>query len=135
MANILTIDDDINVRKMMARGLSALGHKVIEADNGRKGLRLAIWRKIDVMLLDISMPGMNGLEVLRRLKENRRTRHIPVIMLTGQDDPELMDQARFDYAEDYLMKTSGLTRINEQICKLLALIPERPFGWPTALRW
>jgi CheY-like chemotaxis protein len=135
MACILTVDDDENVRLTLRKGLSALGHTVIPAENGRKALRLAFWRKIDVVLLDISMPGMNGLAVLRKLKASSRTQHIPVVMLTGHDDPELNDQARFDYADHFLIKTSSIRDINEKVMAILESIPKLPSGWPTALRW
>lgn len=135
MANILTIDDDHNVRITLKKGLSALGHDVIQAETGRKGLRMAYWRKVDVILLDISMPGMNGLTVLRKLKASTRTQHIPVMMLTGHDDPELKDQARFDYADNYITKTASIREINDKVLALLKNIPKLPSGWPTMLRW
>ena len=135
MATILTIDDDINVRRTLSKGLSALGRGVLEASGGKAGLRMAFWRKVDLILLDISMPDMNGLNVLRALKEARRTQHIPVIMLTGLDDPELRDQAQFDYAENYIVKNTSITQINEKLNQVLALKPKLPRGWPTILRW
>jgi len=135
MANLLTIDDDSNVRITMQKGLSSLGHNVLEAENGRKGLRLAYWRKIDAILLDISMPGMNGLTVLRKLKSSTRTQHIPVLMITGHDDPELKDQACFDYADNYIIKTASIREINDKILAVLNHTPKLPSGWPTMLRW
>lgn len=135
MANILTVDDDHNVRTTLEKGLSALGHKVIPAGDGRKALRLAFWRKIDLILLDVSMPGMSGLTVLRRLKSSSRTQHIPVIMLTGHDDAELKDQARFDYADNYIIKCASIREINDKLLALLSSIPPLPRGWPTILRW
>lgn len=135
MATILTVDDDQNVREMLQKGLFALGHEVLAAANGRTALRLAFWRKIDIILLDISMPGMNGLTVLRRLKASSRTQHIPVVMLTGHDDPELKDQARFDYADNYIIKTASIREINDKLLALLKSIPKLPSGWPTMLRF
>ena len=135
MANILTIDDDDNVRRALDKGLSTFGHKILQAKNGKEGLRLAFWRSIDIILLDISMPGMNGMEVLRRLKECARTQHIPVIMLTGMDDSILEDQAFFDYAENYIIKTASVSAINDKLTSILDLLPRRLSGWPTMLRW
>ena len=135
MATVLTVDDDNNVRVTIKKGLTALGHEVIEAANGRQAVRKAFWRKVDIILLDISMPGMNGLTVLRKLKASSRTQHIPVVMLTGHDDPELKDQARFDYADNYIIKTSSIRDINDKINALLKTIPKLPSGWPTMLRF
>lgn len=135
MACILSVDDDENVRRTLSKGLSTLGHRVIEAENGHAGMRLAFCRKIDLILLDVSMPGMNGLQVLRKLKENHRTAHIPVIMLTGQDDSELRDQAHYDYSEGYILKTTSIRDINAKIMTVLENRPPLPDGWPTLLRW
>ena len=135
MANILTIDDDANVRITLDRGLSRLGHHVLQAKNGKEGLRRAACRKIDIILLDICMPRMSGMEVLRRLKSRRRTQHIPVVMLTGEDDSQLKDQAYFDYAENYIVKTASLSQINDKLTSILDSLPVRPSGWPTILRW
>lgn len=135
MANILTVDDDQNVRITLKKGLSALGHNVLQAEDGRTALRLAFWRKIDLILLDVSMPGMSGLTVLRRLKAATRTQHIPVIMLTGHDDAELKDQARFDYADNYIIKSASIREINDKIVAHLSSLPPLPRGWPTILRW
>jgi len=135
MAHILAVDDDDNVRLTLKKGLSALGHNIIAAESGRQALRLAYWRKVDIVLLDISMPRMNGLAVLRKLKASSRTQHIPVIMLTGHDDPELKDQARFDYADNYIIKSASIREINDKVMALLDSIPRLPSGWPTILRW
>jgi len=135
MANVLTVDDDHNVRVTLKKGLSALGHNVLQAEDGRSALRLAFWRKVDVILLDVSMPGMSGLTVLRKLKSSSRTQHIPVIMLTGHDDAELKDQARFDYADNYIIKSASIRDINDKLLALLSATPALPRGWPTILRW
>lgn len=135
MAKILTIDDDQGVRKTLARGLESLGHTVIGASGGREGLHRAFYRKIDIILLDMIMPGISGLEVLRRLKESLRTQHLPVVILTGHDDDDLKDQAYYDYAEDYIMKSSTLGEINGRIMSVLARARPVPAGLPSVLRW
>jgi two-component system chemotaxis response regulator CheY len=135
MATILTVDDDREIRCVLKRGLSSLGHKVIQAENGRKALRAAFWRKIDVVLLDISMPGMDGLTVLRRLKASSRTQHIPVIMLSGLDEPGLKDQASYDYAEHYIMKTVSMRTINDTVLMVLNRVSQLPGRQPVPLSW
>ena len=135
MATILTVDDDREIRCVLKRGLSSLGHKVIQAKNGRKALRVAFWRNIDVVLLDIHMPGMDGLTVLRRLKASSRTQHIPVIMLSGLDQPELKDQASYDYAEHYIMKTVSMRTINDTVLMVLNRVSQLPGRRPVRMSW
>jgi CheY-like chemotaxis protein len=135
MARILTIDDDHSVRETLVKELTALGHTVIAASDGRQGLQRAFYRQIDVILLDMIMPGMTGLEVLRRLKNSLRTQHLPVIVLTGHDDYDLKDQAYYDYAEDFIMKSASLREINDRIMSVLARARPAPAGLPSLCRW
>ena len=79
---ILIIDDDPSVRKVAQFRLEREGYRVIIAANGEDGLRLAKSEQPGAILLDILMPGMNGREVLRRLKGDADTSRIPVILLT-----------------------------------------------------
>lgn len=79
---ILIIDDDPSVRKVAQFRLEREGYRVLVASNGDEGLRLAKAERPGVILLDILMPGMNGREVLRRLKGDAETSPIPVILLT-----------------------------------------------------
>ena len=81
---ILSIDDDLGCRLAAAKFLTLTGGHIVEAaENGRDGLKKAAALKPDVILLDLLMPGMNGLEVMEALCAGEATRDIPVIMLTG----------------------------------------------------
>jgi len=81
-ATVLIVDDDASIRKVARLRLEQEGFRVIVAQNGEEGLGLAKSGAPDVILLDIKMPGMDGREVLRRLKVSSDTQHIPVILLT-----------------------------------------------------
>jgi two-component system cell cycle response regulator len=84
-ARILVIDDiDANVRLLEAK-LSAEYYEVLTASDGLSGLIVAAERKPDIILLDVMMPGMDGFEVCRRLKDDLLTRHIPVVLVTALD--------------------------------------------------
>lgn len=85
---ILTIDDDAGQRAMIQRTLEKSGFKVLTAENGKKGLDMALSEAPDLILLDVVMPEMRGEEVCRRLKSNLRTKDIPVLFLTSMDDPK-----------------------------------------------
>jgi signal transduction histidine kinase/DNA-binding response OmpR family regulator len=83
---VLVIDDEPMAQELNKRWIERLGHKVIIAPNGTDGLKLARTLKPNVILLDISMPGLNGWEVLQELKEDPTTAHIPAIMVSAHDD-------------------------------------------------
>lgn len=80
MARVLVVDDDRTVREVVASYLGAYGHDVVEADDGEQALRLAHERPADLVVLDLMLPGIDGLEVCRRL---RARSDVPVIMLTA----------------------------------------------------
>jgi signal transduction histidine kinase/DNA-binding response OmpR family regulator len=83
---VLVIDDEPMAQELNKRWIERLGHRVIIAPNGTDGLKLARALKPNVILLDISMPGLNGWEVLQELKEDPDTAHIPAIMVSAHDD-------------------------------------------------
>src|ERR1700677_4042375 len=84
-ARILVVDDiEANVRLLEAK-LSAEYYDVISASDGPTALALAAAEQPDIVLLDVMMPGMDGFEVCRRLKEDPLTRHIPVVLVTALD--------------------------------------------------
>lgn len=81
---ILIIDDDPNNRNIVRIRLETLGETVIEAANGQEGLEKAEAEKPDIIILDVSMPQLDGWEVCKRLKDKEKTKKIPVIMLTAK---------------------------------------------------
>lgn len=88
MTAILIIEDDPLILRMYQQAFVFKKHKAFIAENGEEGFKKARTEKPDVILLDVMMPKMNGLEVLAKLKHDPLTKHIPVIMLTNlsQDD-------------------------------------------------
>lgn len=99
---ILIIEDDAAITRVLQRGLNAHGHQVIIADTGEEGVLLATEEAVDLVLLDLSLPGLNGHQVLQRI----RTKHIrlPVIVLTARDDLKNKVNALHNGADDYLTK-------------------------------
>jgi two-component system phosphate regulon response regulator PhoB len=92
---------------------------VVIARSGTTGLRAAQKEKPSLILLDIDMPGMNGLEVLKLLKTKQRTRNIPVIMLTGLDNDTTREIALSDYAQEYLTKPVTMDALQSAINRTL----------------
>jgi len=83
---VLVIDDHASSRLTAVALLSVEGYQVLEADSGPAGLKLVIESNPDLILLDVMMPGMDGFEVCRRLKEDEQTRLIPVVFITALND-------------------------------------------------
>jgi len=86
---VLVIDDEDDIRELCRVNLEFEGFEVFDARNGPTGLEVAARKRPDVIFLDLMMPDMDGWEVLRRLKEDDTTAHIPVVLLTartGEDD-------------------------------------------------
>ncbi len=85
-STVLVIDDDADTREILTRTLERAGYVVVTAVDGPSGLALAGTRPVDVILLDVMMPGMDGFAVCAELRGDERTRPIPVILLTAKDD-------------------------------------------------
>jgi putative two-component system response regulator len=83
---VLLIDDDDALRLLCSVSLRALGIEVIEAENGERGLELVRREQPDLVLLDVSMPGLDGFEVGEIVRRHRKTRHIPLMFLSGEDE-------------------------------------------------
>ncbi|MDP2709362.1 MAG: response regulator [bacterium] len=101
---ILLVEDDSFLLSMYATKFELENFKVIMADDGEKAVRLAAKESPDIILLDILLPKMNGFEVLRRLKQDRATAAIPVILLTNLSQKEEIEQGLNMGAKDYLIK-------------------------------
>jgi CheY-like chemotaxis protein len=104
MAKILLIEDDPYVQRMYQRMFGHQNFELIFASNGNQGLELAQKRKPNIILLDILMPGLSGLEVLERLKAEGDTKDIPVFILSNLADETTIDTAKKLGAEEYIVK-------------------------------
>jgi len=101
---ILAVDDMPENRELISRLLSRAGHTVISAESGEEALELLETRGVDVVLLDLMMPGIGGAEVLRRMKENEDLRATPVVMISGRQDMDQIISCIQAGADDYLLK-------------------------------
>ncbi len=103
-AVVLVIDDQQANVRMVGALLTRSGYQVLPAPSGVEGLELARLHKPDVVLLDMKMPGMDGFEVLKRMRENPETRDLPIIFLTADNDRENLVRAFAAGAIDYITK-------------------------------
>jgi DNA-binding response OmpR family regulator len=101
---ILVVDDDSANRELLARRLTRSGYSSAVVESGEAALDLLEERRFDLILLDLMMPGLSGLETLERLKASPRLRTIPVIMLSAADDVDTMVDCILQGAEDYIFK-------------------------------
>jgi DNA-binding response OmpR family regulator len=90
---VLVVEDDAPLRRMISIFLRAAGYRVCVAEDGSSGLALARDERPDLVLLDLMLPGLDGWEVLRRIKDDARTAAIPVLVLTASVDLPLTEQA------------------------------------------
>ena len=101
---ILVVDDFQDNREMYAEFLAFAGFDALQAGNGLEALELAFSRRPDVIIMDLSLPGMDGWEATRRLKADPATARIPVIALTAQAMAGDRDQALAAGCDDYVTK-------------------------------
>ncbi|OGD53274.1 hypothetical protein A3J78_00940 [Candidatus Beckwithbacteria bacterium RBG_13_35_6] len=106
MGKVLIIEDDPLINKIYKTRLSKDGHQVELADNGKDGLVLALKIKPDVVLLDIMLPQVSGLDVLKELKKTPSTAKIPVIVYSNLSKEEEINKAKKLGASEYIIKAN-----------------------------
>ena len=104
MIKILVVENDLNIQKLARANLLASGYEVVTADNGEEGLRLAQAVLPALILLDLAMPGTNGWEVIKALKETAGLKDIPVIIMTASPGQSREHRAEDMGAAGYLSK-------------------------------
>ncbi|HEY3065307.1 MAG TPA: response regulator [Methylomirabilota bacterium] len=122
LARVLVIDDDADTREVLSVFLAHQGYRPALADGGREGLKLAVSEPPDVVLLDVMMPDVNGLDVLGRLRLLHPA--LPVIMTTASSDPDVAREALRLGAFRYLRKPIDLDGLDRVIEEALS-VPKR----------
>jgi class 3 adenylate cyclase len=102
--DLLVVDDNRVNRLLLGRALEQLGHAVTFAENGREALEILRQRRVDLVLLDIEMPEMNGYQVLEALAADPRLRDLPVVMMSSVEEVDSVARCIEMGAEDYLFK-------------------------------
>src|SRR5215510_7691810 len=101
-ATLLLVDDDAMNRDALSRRLERSGYRVLLAEGGAEALEIARTQAVDLVLLDVMMPGMSGIDTLRLLRESRSLAELPVIMVTAKDQSGDMVEALELGANDYI---------------------------------
>lgn len=122
---LLVADDSETFRSLLSYMLSRRKFIVEEASNGREALDKICKNKPDIIILDVMMPEMNGIELCKRLRENKETRDIPVIFCTAANMEGIFDkEVIFD---DYVEKPFSIDKLCEKIDRLVKQIPPRRY--------
>ena len=117
MYKVLVVDDELEVRDLLVRFLTEQGYEAMVASNGEEAIELAEKENPQAILLDIKMPGIDGIETCKRLKANEKTRFIPVIMATALWDT--YSDAIKAGAEDFVTKPFNLTELSHRVKSII----------------
>ncbi|HXE13737.1 MAG TPA: response regulator transcription factor [Bryobacteraceae bacterium] len=110
---ILVIDDEPAIRRFLRTSLTAQGYSLLEAEDGETGLAMLQRNAVDVLVLDLGLPGIDGLEVLKRMREGGSS--VPVIVLSSRDDERGKVAALDIGADDYVTKPFGMDELLARI--------------------
>jgi DNA-binding response OmpR family regulator len=116
---ILVVDDEEEIRTLLENFLTGQGYGVILASDGNVALELAETENPQIIILDIKLPGLNGIEVCRRLKEKEKTKSIPVIVITGFGDNKIV--ALDAGADDFVNKPFDLAELSIRVKSALRI--------------
>jgi two-component system, cell cycle response regulator len=123
---ILSVDDSKTIRMIVKRTFAPYDVTVVEASNGEEGLAAAAAQQPELIILDITMPVMDGVTMLTKLKETPELKNIPVIMLTAESGRENVAYIAKLGVRDYLVKPFQDVQLIEKVQRIVALQPKAP---------
>ena len=116
---ILLIEDDEDTRYMMRLQLEQRGYRVIEAEDGEKGVALALSEPTDVILMDLSLPGIDGLEATKRIRNDGRKRRVPIVAVTAHQETDFRLGAKASGFDAYVTKPIDFDWLRELLAGLI----------------
>jgi CheY-like chemotaxis protein len=117
---VLVVDDYQDARELYAEYFAFSGFRVAEAANGVEAIEKALALVPDIILMDLSLPGIDGWEATRRLKANPQTRHIPIVALTSHALPGFSDTAKKAGCDAFVTKPCLPDKLVDEVRRLLA---------------
>ena len=123
--DIMIVDDEPQVAEVLAASLQRQGHRTTVVHSGREALDRIKGSPFDALFLDVSMPGMNGLDVMAEVKRIRPS--LAVVVITGHATADEIDHVRKMGAVDVIQKPSALTHYHQAIERLHTHAPKKPF--------
>ena len=118
---VLIVEDDPETRHLYSHALEGAGFRIDEAHNGFQALEKALASPPDLIVADIAIPGMDGIELCRRLRADDRTRSVPVLAMTGYGERRYPDRARLAGADEVLIKPCDADTFLAEARRLLAV--------------
>jgi two-component system, OmpR family, response regulator len=118
-ASLIVVDDSRTALAVMGQRLTAMNYQVVAADSGEQALDMVQARRFDLMILDLTMPGLSGLGVLAELRGHIVTRDLPVLMITARSDPAAAIAALEAGADDHVVKPFDFDLLGARIERLL----------------
>ena len=131
---ILAVDDEVHILELISFNLKAAGYHVVTALTGEEALKRCEVERPSLVLLDIMLPGIDGLEVCRRLKGDRMTSNIPIIMLTARGDEGHKHLRQALGADDYITKPFSVRELAARVKSLLRRVAPQQESEPQTLR-
>lgn len=119
MAHILTVDDSPSVRQMIKLVLGPAGHQVAEAADGAEGLNKAKGQRFDLVITDLNMPVMNGLDMIRGMRALPSFTGVPIVFLTTESDDAMKQQAKASGATGWITKPFKPEQLLAVVAKLV----------------
>jgi two-component system chemotaxis response regulator CheY len=118
---VLIVDDSETIRQQVASALERAGFGVVEATDGIDGLERASQNELCMVILDVNMPRLNGLEMLERLKSDPRHAKLPVLMLTTEVQQSMIERAKKAGARGWMIKPVKMDQLVSTVNKLTSM--------------
>jgi CheY-like chemotaxis protein len=116
---ILVVDDDKTTRKLLSLYLKAKGYEIVTAENGLDALEKLGVENINLVVSDMNMPYMDGIELTKNIRADENLKGLPVIMVTTEADEEEKKKAQEAGVDDYLVKPANAEQISDSVKKIL----------------
>jgi two-component system, chemotaxis family, chemotaxis protein CheY len=116
---VLAVDDSLTIRQLIKMTLTRAGYEVIEAEDGAKGLQKASAEVFDLVLSDINMPVMTGLEMLRGLRKLEQYKFTPIVLVTTESQPEKKQEGKAAGATGWIVKPFEPEQLLAVVTKVL----------------
>ncbi len=118
---ILIVDDDWMTREVMQATLESAGYRVLEANSGTRALEMLAESPPDLILLDVRMPGLDGFETCKRIKDDPRSQHIPVLLMTGLEHDDAKQRGLDAGVDDFVNKPFDMITVQARVRSLLRI--------------
>lgn len=122
---VLCIDDEDAILGILEAGLSELGYNVLTAMSPKKAVQALKDNNVDVIVMDIMMPDLDGITFTREIHADPKTSHIPIVICSGLDDPATLNDAMLFGAVDYLVKPVDMGALKTKLQKALEIAAKR----------